>query len=81
VLSAALGLVSIACAVIAWRSGNRTAIRINAAAPIINGVLTLPGFFVHDTAFIKVLSGGSGSARSGKAWAAGWWAPAVTRAV
>ena len=37
--------VSIAGAVIAWRSGNRTAIRIDAAAPIINGVQTVPGCF------------------------------------
>ncbi len=35
-LNAALGLVSVVCAAIAWNSGNRLAIRINAAALIIN---------------------------------------------
>ena len=35
-LNAALGMVSVVCAAIAWNSGNRLAIRINAAALIIN---------------------------------------------
>lgn len=53
-LSAVLGLVSIVAAVVAWRSGNRVAIRLNAAALIINAVTSLPAFFVDVSAGIKV---------------------------
>jgi hypothetical protein len=56
VLSALVGLVSVACAVIAWRSGNRLAIRINAAALLLNGLTSLPAFFVDIDAWIKVVS-------------------------
>jgi hypothetical protein len=56
VLSALVGLVSVVCAVIAWRSGNRLAIRINAAALLLNGLTTLPAFFVDIDAWIKVFS-------------------------
>lgn len=54
VLSAALGLVSVVCAVVAWRSGNRLAIRINAAALLVNALTSLPAFFVDVDAWIKV---------------------------
>ena len=54
--SAAIGLVSVVCAGVAWRSGNRLAIRINAAALIINALLSLPAFFVNIDAWIKVVS-------------------------
>jgi hypothetical protein len=54
VLSALLGLVSVACAVVAWRSGNRLAIRVNAAALLINALTSLPAFFVDIDAWIKV---------------------------
>jgi hypothetical protein len=53
-LSAVLGVVSIVAAVVAWRSGNRVAIRLNAAALIINAVTSLPAFFVDVSAGIKV---------------------------
>ena len=43
VLSAVLGLVSVACAVVAWRSGNRLAIRINAAALLLNALHLVAG--------------------------------------
>lgn len=56
VLSAVLGLVQVACAVIAWRSGNRLAIRINAAVLIINALLSVPAFFVDIDAWIKAVS-------------------------
>lgn len=46
VFSVAIGLVSIGGAAIAWRSGNRVAIRIDAAALILNGVLVIPGLFL-----------------------------------
>jgi Uncharacterized protein conserved in bacteria (DUF2332) len=56
VVNAVLGLVSIIAAVLAWRSGNRMLIGINAAALIINAITALPGIFVHSTAFIAFLS-------------------------
>ena len=56
VLSAVLGLVQVACAVVAWRSGNRLAIRINAAVLIINALLSVPAFFVDIDAWIKAVS-------------------------
>jgi hypothetical protein len=58
VLSAILGVVSIVTAVIAWRSGNRTAIRVDAACVIVNAVTTLPAFFVDVDAGIKVAAAG-----------------------
>lgn len=45
-LAAALGMVSVVCAAIAWSSGNRLAIRINAAALIINAIMVVPGLFL-----------------------------------
>jgi hypothetical protein len=54
--SAAIGLVSVACAGVAWRSGNRLAVRINAAALIVNALLSLPAFFVDIDAWIKAVS-------------------------
>lgn len=56
VLAAAIGLVSVVCAAIAWNSGNRRAIRIDAAALIVNAVMVIPGFFVNLTPFMRVLS-------------------------
>lgn len=56
VLSAVLGLIQVACAVIAWRSGNRMAVRINAAVLIINALLSMPAFFVNIDAWIKAVS-------------------------
>jgi len=56
VLSAVLGLIQVACAVIGWRSGNRLAIRINAAVLIINALLSVPAFFVDIDAWIKAVS-------------------------
>jgi O-antigen/teichoic acid export membrane protein len=54
VVSGALGLVSVACAVVAWRSGNRLAVRINAAALIVNALLSMPAFFVDIASWVKV---------------------------
>lgn len=54
IVSGVLGLVSVVCAVAAWRSGNRLAVRINAAALIINALLTMPAFFVDIAAWVKV---------------------------
>jgi len=54
VVSGVLGLTQVVCAVIAWRSGNRLAVRIDAAALIINALLTMPAFFVDIAAWVKV---------------------------
>ena len=55
-LNAALGMVSVVCAAIAWNSGNRLAIRINAAALIINSIMIVPGLFLGGPVWIPVLS-------------------------
>lgn len=54
VFSAIVGLVSIATAVMAWRSGNRLILRITAACVIINAITSLPAFFVDVSAGIKL---------------------------
>jgi hypothetical protein len=56
ILNAVIGLVSVVCAVVAWSAGNRLAIRINAAALIINGLLSVPALFVDIDAWIKVVA-------------------------
>ena len=56
VVNAVLGLICIVTAVLAWRSGSRMLIRINAAALIINAITTLPGFFLNVTAGVKAIS-------------------------
>ena len=55
-LNAALGLVSVVCAAIAWNSGNRLAIRINAAALIVNTIMIVPGLFFEGPVWMPVLS-------------------------
>lgn len=54
VLAAALSVVSVVLAVVAWRTGNRVAIRVVAACVIINAVTSLPAFFVDVSAGVKV---------------------------
>jgi hypothetical protein len=56
VLAAAIGMVSVVSAAIAWNTGNRRAIRIDAAALIVNALMVIPGFFVDLTAFMTALS-------------------------
>jgi hypothetical protein len=56
VLAAAIGLVSVVCAAIAWNSGNRRAIRLDAAALIVNALMVIPGFFVNLTPLMRVVS-------------------------
>ena len=48
VLGSALGLVTIGAVVLAWARGNRSAVRVAAAAIIVGAVTTLPAFFVPD---------------------------------
>jgi hypothetical protein len=54
VVSGVLGLTCVICAILTWRSGNRLAVRINAAALIINALLSMPAFFVDIAAWVKV---------------------------
>ncbi len=55
-MNAVIGMVSVVCAILAWKSGNRKAIRINAAALIVNALLVVPGLFVETTTFIRIVS-------------------------
>jgi hypothetical protein len=55
-LNAAIGMVSVVCAVLAWNTGNRRLIRINAAALIVNALMVLPGIFMESPAFITIVS-------------------------
>jgi len=55
-VAAAIGMVSVVCAALAWNTGNRKAIRINAAALIFNALMVLPGLFVDTTPFMRASS-------------------------
>ena len=55
-LNAAIGMVSVVCAAVAWKTGNRQALRINAAALIVNALMVLPGLFGEVPAFINIMS-------------------------
>jgi O-antigen/teichoic acid export membrane protein len=55
-LNAAIGMVSVVCVIVAWNSGNRTAIRINAAALIVNALMVLPGLFFEAPAWVTIAS-------------------------
>ena len=55
-VNAAIGMVSVVCVVLAWNTGNRKAIRINAAALIFNALMVLPGLFIEAAPFIKAVS-------------------------
>ena len=58
-VNTAIGLVSVVCAFVAWNTGARKPLRINATALIINAVMVLPGLFLPDTPpFIRVASAG-----------------------
>lgn len=57
ILGSVLGLIGLVAVVIAWRSGNRAAIRVAAGTLIINLLTSLPVFFVDTPAFVKVLVG------------------------
>jgi hypothetical protein len=54
VMATALGLASIVAAIWAWRTGSRLAIRLTAAAVIINAVGGLPGLFADIPLGLKV---------------------------
>ena len=48
VLGSVLGVVTIAAVVLAWARGNRSAVRVAAAAIIVGAVTALPAFFAPD---------------------------------
>jgi hypothetical protein len=56
ILAAVVGMVSVVCAVVAWRSGSRRALRVNAAALIFNALMVIPGLFGDTPAFITIAS-------------------------
>jgi hypothetical protein len=45
-VSSICGIVTIVAAVIAWRSGQRAALRVTAGSRILSAILALPAFFV-----------------------------------
>jgi hypothetical protein len=55
-LNTLIGMVSVVCAVLAWNTGNRRLIRINAAALIVNALMVLPGIFFESPPFITIAS-------------------------
>lgn len=57
VVGSILGVVGLVAVIIAWRSGNRAAIRVAAGALIINLLTSLPAFFVDVPAGVKLLVG------------------------
>ncbi len=52
-----LGVIGLVAVIIAWRTGNRAAIRVAAGALIINLLTSLPAFFVDVPAVVKLLVG------------------------
>lgn len=57
ILGSVLGLIGLVAVVIAWRTGNRAAIRVAAGALIINLLTSLPAFFVDIPAAVKLAVG------------------------
>jgi hypothetical protein len=52
-----LGIIGLVAVIIAWRSGNRAAIRVAAGTLILNALTALPAFFVDVPPAIKLLVG------------------------
>jgi hypothetical protein len=50
-----IGVIGVVAVVIAWRTGNRSAIRVTAACLVISLVTALPALFVDVPAGIKIL--------------------------
>lgn len=46
VLGAVMGLVTLVAAAVAWRTGDRRALRAVAGSRVLSGILMLPAFFV-----------------------------------
>jgi hypothetical protein len=56
-LDAALGLITVAAVVVAWRTARRGAVRLAAGARIVSMITALPAFFVDVPAGVKILVG------------------------
>ena len=57
VIGSLLGVVGLVAVVVAWRTGNRAALRVAAGAIIVVTLTGLPAFFVDVAAGIKLLVG------------------------
>jgi hypothetical protein len=57
VVGSILGIIGLVAVVIAWRTGNRAAVRVAAGSLIINLLTSLPAFFVDVPAGVKLLVG------------------------
>ena len=57
VIGTVLGVIGLVAVVMAWRSGNRVALRVAAGAMIVLTLTGLPAFFVDVPAAIKLLVG------------------------
>ncbi len=55
---AVLGVVGLVAVVVAWRSGNRGALRVAAGALVITALSTMPAFFVDVPPVLKVFAAG-----------------------
>lgn len=55
-LGTVLGVVGLVAVVIAWRSGNRAALRVAAGALIVTALTALPALFVDINATLKLLA-------------------------
>ncbi len=51
-----LGVIGLVAVVVAWRSGNRAALRVAAGSLIVTALTALPALFVDIDATLKVLS-------------------------
>lgn len=57
VLGSVLGLVGLVAVVLAWRTGNRVAVRVLAGTLIVSMLTSLPAFFVDVPAVVKLVVG------------------------
>ena len=57
IFSAVMGVITVAAAVVVARSGNRTAVRVMAAARILSGLTAVPAFFEPDVPPVFVAFG------------------------
>ena len=55
VLDTVLGLVGLVAVVLAWRSGNRSALRVAAGAVVVSMLTAVPAFFVDVPAALKAV--------------------------
>ena len=56
-VNSVLGIIGLVAVIIAWRSGNKAAIRVAAGTLILNAITSLPAFFVDVPAGLKAVVG------------------------